>query len=157
MLHLVPQWQSAERHRKLKVMMQDRPDLIKSELAGLAFDSLQQVFRKTDIDELFTAQTLPFIKDQEVFVVIDPAAGGPSSDYAVVSLCRQRGIVTVRVCLRNQIGLVALHHKVQHGLGRAEEGSHELLPQVHEKTRQLRVVLVQLHQLLFETPVDVQQ
>jgi hypothetical protein len=27
-LHLVPQWQSAERHRKLRVMMQDRPDLI---------------------------------------------------------------------------------------------------------------------------------
>ena len=97
MLHLVPQWQSAERHRKLKVMMQDRPDLIKSELAGLAFDSLQQVFRKTDIDDLFSAQPLPFIKDQEVFIVIDPAAGGPSSDYAVVSLCRQRGIVTVRL------------------------------------------------------------
>jgi hypothetical protein len=53
MLHLVPQWQSAERHRKLKVMMQDRPDLIKSELAGLAFDSLQQVFRKVDIDTMF--------------------------------------------------------------------------------------------------------
>jgi hypothetical protein len=96
MLHLVPQWQSAERHRKLKVMMQDRPDLIKSELAGLAFDSLQQVFRKTDIDDLFAAQPLEFIKDQEVFIVIDPAAGGPSSDYAVVSLVRQRGIVTVR-------------------------------------------------------------
>jgi aspartate/methionine/tyrosine aminotransferase len=92
MLHLVPQWQSAERHRKLKVMMQDRPDLIKSELAGLAFDSLQQVFRKTDIDDLFAAQPLEFIKDQEVFLVIDPAAGGPSSDYAIVSLCRQRGI-----------------------------------------------------------------
>ena len=76
---------------------QDRPDLIKSELAGLAFDSLQQVFRKTDIDDLFSAQPLPFIKDQEIFVVIDPAAGGPSSDYAVVSLCRQRGIVTVRL------------------------------------------------------------
>jgi len=157
MLHLVPQWQSAERHRKLKVMMQDRPDLIKSELAGLAFDSLQQVFRKADIDAMFAAQALPFLKDQEVFVVIDPAAGGPSSDYAVVSLCRQRGIVTVRVCLRNQIRLVALHHKVQHGLRRAEERSHELLPQVREETRQLRVVLVQLHQLLFETPVDVQQ
>ena len=25
MLHLVPSWQSAERHRKLKIMMQDRP------------------------------------------------------------------------------------------------------------------------------------
>ncbi len=93
MLH--PQWQSAERHRMLKVMMQDRPDLIKSELAGLAFDSLQQVFRKVDIDSMFSATALEFAKDQEVFVIIDPAAGGPSSDYAVVSLVRQRGIVTV--------------------------------------------------------------
>ena len=25
LLHLVPSWQSAERHRKLKIMMQDRP------------------------------------------------------------------------------------------------------------------------------------
>ena len=96
MLHLVPQWQSAERHRKLKVMMQDRPDLIKSELAGLAFDSLQQVFRKIDIDAAFAASPLELAKDQDVFVIIDPAAGGPSSDYAVVSLVRQRGIVTVR-------------------------------------------------------------
>ena len=96
MLNLVPQWQSAERHRKLKVMMQDRPDLIKSELAGLAFDSLQQVFRKIDIDAMFSSTPLEFAKDQDVFVVIDPAAGGPSSDYAVVSLVRQRGIVTVR-------------------------------------------------------------
>ncbi len=100
MLHLVPQWQSAERHRKLKVMMQDRPDLIKSELAGLAFDSLQQVFRKVDIDAMFSATPLEFAKDQDVFVVIDPAAGGPSSDYAVVSLVRQRGIVTVRHAIR---------------------------------------------------------
>ena len=28
LLHLVPMWQSAERHRKLRVMMGDRPDLI---------------------------------------------------------------------------------------------------------------------------------
>ena len=74
---------------------QDRPDLIKSELAGLAFDSLQQVFRKIDIDAMFSATPLELAKDQDVFVIIDPAAAGPSSDYAVVSLVRQRGIVTV--------------------------------------------------------------
>lgn len=27
MLHLVPVWQSEERHRKLKIMMQDRPGM----------------------------------------------------------------------------------------------------------------------------------
>jgi hypothetical protein len=67
---------------------QDRPDLIKSELAGLAFDSLQQVFRKVDINAMFSTTPLEFDKDQDVFVIIDPAAGGPSSDYTVVSLVR---------------------------------------------------------------------
>ena len=95
MLHLVPSWQSQERHRKLHVMMQDRPDLIKSELAGLAFDSLQQVFRKADIEHMFATEPLPLVQDQTVWIVIDPAAGGPGSDYAVVSLVRDRGTATV--------------------------------------------------------------
>ena len=155
MLHLVPQWQSAERHRKLKVMMQDRPDLIKSELAGLAFDSLQQVFRKADLDAMFSAPPLAFVKDQEIFVVIDPAAGGPSSDYAVVSLCRQRGIVTVR--LRYAIPVRALHHKAGHALRRAEKDRHQLEAQVRKEARELRVVLVEVHQFLLELAVDVQQ
>lgn len=45
MLHLVPSWQSSEKHVRLKTVMQDRPDLIASELSGLAFDALQQCFR----------------------------------------------------------------------------------------------------------------
>ena len=96
MLHLVPMWQSEERHRKLKIMMQDRPDLIQSELAGLAFDSLQQVFRKSDIAIAMALKPLPLPDNPFVFVVIDPAAGGPQSDYAVVSIVRERGNVTVR-------------------------------------------------------------
>lgn len=95
MLHLVPSWQSEERHRKLKIMMQDRPDLIQSELAGLAFDSLQQVFRKTDIENMYAAPALPLENRQIVWIVVDPAAGGPSSDYAIVSICRSRGNVQV--------------------------------------------------------------
>jgi len=157
MLHLVPQWQSAERHRKLKVMMQDRPDLIKSELAGLAFDSLQQVFRKVDIDAMFGATPLEFAKDQDVFVVIDPAAGGPSSDYAVVSLVRQRGIVTVRSRSRDQIPLPALACKNARVLRRAEEVRHELVAQVEVEARQLAVVLVEAHELVLELAVDVEQ
>ena len=45
MLHLVPTWQSSEKHVRLKKVMEDRPDLIASELSGLAFDALQQCFR----------------------------------------------------------------------------------------------------------------
>jgi len=95
LLHLVPSWQSEERHRKLKIMMQDRPDLIQSELAGLAFDSLQQIFRKVDINNMFSQKPLPLTQNSTVWIVVDPAAGGPSSDYAIVSIVRQKGIVTV--------------------------------------------------------------
>ena len=76
--------------------MQDRPDLIQSELAGLAFDSLQQVFRKCDVQIAFDLDLLPAAINTTIWVVIDPAAGGPQSDYAVVSICRTRGTVTVR-------------------------------------------------------------
>jgi hypothetical protein len=96
MLHLVPMWQSEERHRKLKIMMQDRPDLIQSELAGLAFDSLQQVFRKSDIAIAMALHPLALPDNPCVFIVIDPAAGGPQSDYAIVSIVRDRGNITVR-------------------------------------------------------------
>jgi len=99
MLHLVPQWQSGERHRRLKVMMQDRPDLIQSELAGLAFDSLQQAFRGQDITALFEQKPPEFNVNQTVFTVVDPAAGGPQSDYAVVSIVLNKGLVTVSVAL----------------------------------------------------------
>ena len=100
LLHLVPRWQSEERHRKLKIMMQDRPDLIQSELAGLAFDSLQQVFRKADIAAMFEAEPPSLEMDTTIWMVIDPAGGGPQSDYAVVTICRYRGIITVRHAMR---------------------------------------------------------
>jgi len=45
MLHLVPSWQSSDKHVRLKTVMQDRPYLIAYELSGLAFDALQQCFR----------------------------------------------------------------------------------------------------------------
>lgn len=73
MLHLVPRWQSSDRHRKLKTVMQDRPDLIESELSGLAFDSLQQCFRPGDIDNLFTQESLIPPLNDDIFVIIDPA------------------------------------------------------------------------------------
>lgn len=60
MLHLVPRWQSGERHTRLKTIMQDRPDLIVSELSGLAFDSLQQAFRPSDLDVMFNQVLLFF-------------------------------------------------------------------------------------------------
>lgn len=69
--------------------------MIQSELAGLAFDSLQQVFRKGDITLAFETTPLPCEEKQMIWMVVDPAAGGPQSDYAVVSIVRTKGCVQV--------------------------------------------------------------
>ena len=92
--------------------MQDQPDLIQSELAGLAFDSLQQVFRKQDILMVFETDPLPLMFGQPIWIVIDPAAGGPQSDYAVVSVCRVKGCVVVRVPLPRMSSTVCVERRV---------------------------------------------
>jgi hypothetical protein len=94
MLHLVPRWRSSEKYERLRVVMSDRPDLIESELSGLAFDSLQQCFRPGDIEAMFTIGTMPPVLHNEIFIIVDPAVGGPHSDYALVSFQWDRGNVT---------------------------------------------------------------
>ena len=54
--------------------MQDRPDLIESELSGLAFDSCQQVFKTEDLNVMFTQPCPPAIINEDVHLFIDPAA-----------------------------------------------------------------------------------
>ena len=75
--------------------MASRPDLIQSELAGLAFDSTQELFRPADLDVMFTHLTPPSPINSELCIFIDPAAGGPHRDYAVLSVSRHQGILTV--------------------------------------------------------------
>lgn len=94
-LHLVPRWQSSTRHERLKAVMADRPDLIQSELAGLAFDSLQQCFRIQDIEYFINSEPIGYNWKQPLYIVIDPAAGGPNSDFALISFFRSKGIVCV--------------------------------------------------------------
>lgn len=38
------------------------------------------------------------VMNEAVFTFIDPAAGGPQSDYAVLSVTRHKGLLTVRAC-----------------------------------------------------------
>lgn len=86
---------TGERHVRLKTIMQDRPDLIQSELSGLAFDSLQQAFRPVDIERVLEERRFTPKVDEMIFVSIDPAGGGPQSDYCVISFVRQSGSVVV--------------------------------------------------------------
>jgi hypothetical protein len=75
--------------------MQDRPDLIESELSGLAFDSCQQIFKSKLLDIMFTQEPPIPVLNEAVYMFIDPAGGGPHSDYAIVSVTRQKGLLTV--------------------------------------------------------------
>lgn len=74
---------------------QDRPDLIESELSGLAFDSNQQIFRPAHIQIMFEQKPPDPVLNEAVYLFIDPAAGGPQSDYAILSVTRQKGLLTV--------------------------------------------------------------
>ena len=89
--------------------MQDRPDLIESELSGLAFDSLQQVFKSEHLEVMFKQPIPPPVINEDVHVFIDPAAGGPYSDYAVLSVTRQKGMITVSRAARVEEGKAPLH------------------------------------------------
>jgi hypothetical protein len=122
MLHLVPRWQSADRHVKLKTIMQDRPDLIESELSGLAFDSLQQIFKPHLLDLMFTQPCPPPVINEDVHLFIDPAAGGPFSDYAVLSITRQKGLVTVIARPAHAQQLQRQAPALRQGPARAENG-----------------------------------
>jgi hypothetical protein len=78
--------------------MQDRPDLIESELSGLAFDSCQQIFKSKLLDIMFSQEPPIPVLNEPVYLFIDPAGGGPHSDYAIVSVTRQKGLLTVSPC-----------------------------------------------------------
>ena len=77
LLHLVPRWQSSERHIRLMTIMQERPDLIESELSGLAFDAMQTCFREKHIAVMFDQAALDPMFSETIFKVVDPAAGKP--------------------------------------------------------------------------------
>lgn len=115
MLHLVPRWQSSDRHVKLKTIMQDRPDLIESELSGLAFDSNHQIFKSAHIEVMFAQKPPHPVLNEAVHIFIDPAAGGPQSDYVVLSVTRQKGMLTVSPPLAHQVGLPQSVHELRVG------------------------------------------
>lgn len=93
--HLVPRWQSADRHVKLKTVMEDRGDLINSELMGMAFDACQAAFKSSQLEIMFTQPAPAPLMSEPIHIFVDPAAGGPTSDYAFVSITRNKGIITV--------------------------------------------------------------
>lgn len=94
--HLIPRWQDGDKHRRLKTIMSDRPDLIVSEMGGVAFSSVDQCFRFCDLKRMFNYDVELNIEwDLPFFVCIDPCAGGEHSDFAVVSFIYLHGAYQV--------------------------------------------------------------
>jgi hypothetical protein len=45
---------------------------------------------------MFASPAVEFANNTTIWLVVDPAAGGPQSDYALVTICRSKGCVVVR-------------------------------------------------------------
>lgn len=77
--------------------MSDRPDLIVSEMGGVAFSSVDQCFRYCDLKRMFESKVQMHIEcNTPFFVCVDPCAGGEHSDFAVVSFVYMYGAYQVR-------------------------------------------------------------
>jgi len=76
--------------------MSDRPDLINSEMGGVAFSSIDQCFKQNDLKRMFTITIqISIVSCTPFFVTVDPAAGGENSDFAVVSFTVAHGLYKV--------------------------------------------------------------
>ena len=76
--------------------MSDRPDLINSEMGGVAFSSIDQCFKQCDLKRMFNVPIQLFVSTgTPFFVTVDPAAGGEHSDFAIVSFTMQHGLYKV--------------------------------------------------------------
>ena len=107
---------------------------------------------------MFDMPPLPPIKDQEIWLVIDPAAGGPQSDYGIISICRQRGCVTVSLC--ENVEFLTLLNELGDGYALIYRKLHDdSAAQIKEKTLQFSVVLYNFnsHDMLLKSLVYIQQ
>lgn len=54
--------------------------------------------RKADVERMIYDLKTPIpVIYEDIFIFVDPAAGGPGSDYGIMSVTRSRGILVVSV------------------------------------------------------------
>jgi hypothetical protein len=103
-LDFVVWWQDADKHRRLKIIMSDRPDLINSEMGGVAFSSIDQCFKQNDLKRMFNVTIqISICSATPFFVTVDPAAGGENSDFAVVSFTVAHGLYKVLLLIHDSM------------------------------------------------------
>jgi len=102
-MHLIPAWHTEDKHDRLKIIMSERPDLINSEMSGVAFSSVDQAFRQCDLKRMFSScPPIELPVNPQLMVCIDPCAGGQFSDFALVSLVYENGIFQVLRLMRTR-------------------------------------------------------
>ena len=94
--------------------MSDHPDLINSEMGGVAFNSVDQCFKQALLKQMFSDAIPVRIEfNTRFFVTIDPAAGGEHSDFAMVSFMCSHGIYKVNSVLTEILNAILSqeHHQ----------------------------------------------
>ena len=118
MFRELPPWQSARKHRKIRAMMADEPELLMRETQGISSDLHQRAFPQKFVRQW--TMRAPFdhgARDavRHVVLAIDPSGGG-SSHFAVVSCFYHLGTMAVcgleSVCAKSpdQYAAVLLQH-----------------------------------------------
>ena len=82
---------------------------------------------------MFSQPSLEQPVNQDVFLFVDPAAGGATSDYAILSVARHKGIITVSPPAHVDLGRGqgALHRPGDAADGVEAEPREEAKEQIH--------------------------
>jgi len=128
--------------------MSDRPDLINSEMGGVAFNSVDQCFKQALLKQMFSDIIPVRIEfNTRFFVTIDPAAGGEHSDFAMVSFTCSYGVYKVfsagspRFCFFLGLSVLRVcvcHSKCCHRVSRQHHQRFDLVKDVGEAANVLR-------------------
>jgi len=94
----LPPWQSARKHKKIRAMMADQPELLARETMGISSDMHQRAFSRKVMDALRARPALktPKVPPTHLFLTVDPSGGG-SSHFAIVSALYHRGTIAARL------------------------------------------------------------
>ena len=92
-----PAWKSKDKQTVVKALYQGNEQTMLRESLGVVTQGSEGVFMKKCVKQLFTKPKIPLPDDATViYCAIDPSGGGPSK-FAICSVLRQRGTVTVGI------------------------------------------------------------
>lgn len=83
---VIPPWQSSERHKKIRQMMEGNREEYEAEMMGMMTTSKIRAFPQKYIDKFFSQNNVVFNELlPTAFIAIDPSGAGDKSDTAICS------------------------------------------------------------------------